>query len=188
MKNIESKLLPWIKIAHQILLQNQRIPGILHRSTTGNAQQSFGSLQKARTSYTSYYNTIADYTSLGGVNQEYYRRFYPATNKPNSNGQLLIKTAGTIGTDFDVFIKFPSLTAWLDINKLFDLQVFTLNKMVDGTGCATSISKASDLYTIGWSIGGLSTVNSGYGYLVKVVLKTNTVKIDEMEESSANWR
>lgn len=155
---------------------------------SGEAQQSFGFLQKATLNYSSYYNNAVNYTSLSGVNQEYYRRFYPATNKPNSNGQLLVKTAGTIGTDFDMFIKFPSLTGWLDVNKLFDLQVFTLNKMVDGTGCATSISKAAGVYTIGWSIGGLSTVNSGYGYLVKVVLKTNTVKIDEIEESSTNWR
>ena len=154
---------------------------------SGEAQQTFGSLQKAKSNYATY-GVAVDYTSLSGVNQEYYRRFYPATNKPNSNGQLLIKTLGTIGTDFDVFVKFPSLTGWLDINKLFDLQTFTLNKLVDGTGCATSISKSGDLYTIGWSIGGLSTVNSGFGYLVKVVLKTNTVKIDEMEESSTNWR
>lgn len=156
--------------------------------SSGEAQQTFGSLQKAKSNYSGYYNTPIDYTPLAGANQEYYRRFYPATNKPNSNGQILITTTSTIGTDFDVFIKFPSITGWLNLNVLFDSQVFTLNKMVDGTGCATSISKAGSVYTIGWSIGGLSTVNSGYGYLIKVVLKTNTAKIDELEESSTNWR
>jgi hypothetical protein len=37
-------------------------------------------------------------------------------------------------------------------------------------------------------MGTFSTYASGYGYIIKVVIKTNNFKIDEIEEISKNWR
>lgn len=154
--------------------------------TTGNTQQFMGELVKAQSDFNEY-GIVTDYTSLSGVDQMYYRRFF-APDKPNSNGTLKIKTNGLIDTDFDVFIKFPEISGWLDTKELFDVEVFMENYNVDGTGCAVQINKTTDGYEIPWTMGTFSTADSGYGYLIKVVLKTTNCKITEIEEISETWR
>lgn len=154
---------------------------------SGEAQQTFGTLVKAKSKYDDY-NVAVDYTAYAGITQEYYRRIYTQTNKPNSNGKLKIKTTGIVGTDFDIFIKLPSLTGWMNISEHFDLVTFSNNRLSDGIGCGTGYTKTTDGYEFPWTAGNLSTINSGFGYLVRVVLKTNNFKITEIEEISENWR
>jgi hypothetical protein len=153
---------------------------------TGNAQQYMGSLIRAKSNFIDY-NINTDYSSLSTSPQYYYRRIY-ANNKPNSNGVLKITTENIIGIDFDVHIKFPGITGWLNINKLFDTLEFTEEFTVDGTGCAATISKTTTGYECPWTVGTLSTVQSDFGYLIEIVLKTNKCIITEIEEISENWR
>lgn len=153
----------------------------------GNAQQFMGTLIKAQSNYNEYGVSI-DYTGLSSVDQEYYRRLYNTENKPNSNGNLKIVTNGIIGTDFDVFIKLPEVTAWLDLNAYFDNEIFAENYNINGTGCASKIDKTANGYEIQWSAGTFSTADSGYGYLIKIVIKTINCIINEIEEISENWR
>jgi len=150
-----------------------------------NAQQFLGKLKKANTDYTNY-GIAVDYSLFSSDNQFYYRSFQ-APLKSNSNGRIKILTLGNIGVDFDIFIKFPSLTGWLDLNILYDVQDFSNNSTVDGTGCATDINKIGDRLEIGWTIGANSTVDSNYGYFLKIVLYSD-IEISEIEEISDNWR
>jgi len=150
-----------------------------------NAQQFMGKLQIAKDSY-SQYGVDVDYTPFQNDEQIYYRPIY-ANNKANSNGTLKISTTADIGTDFDMFIKFPGITGWLDINVLYDVQDFNNNKELDGTGCAVSIDSTSSSLTIGWTIGTNSTIDSNYLYVTKIVLKNKNIAINEIEEISTNW-
>lgn len=154
----------------------------------GEAHQFMGRLIKPKNDFREY-GIDVDYSELSKATAcIYYRQFYTIQNKPNSNGRLRIVTDGLIGVDFDIFILFPGLTGWLDINELFDVEIFKDNYNMDGVGCATLINKDKFGYEIGWTIGTFSTVNSGFGYLMKVVIKTNTIFIDEIEEISNTWR
>jgi len=153
----------------------------------GEAQQFMGSLKKAQSDFVEY-NIATDYTLLSGVNQEYYRRIYTVDEKPNSNGKIKLKTNGIIDTDFDAYIKLPGITGWLDLKELFDSDIFSREYNIDGTGCASIISKTTDGYEIGWSIGTFSTVNSGFGYLIKIIIKSNDCILTEISELSENWR
>lgn len=153
----------------------------------GEAQQFMGSLVKAQNSYSDY-GVDVDYTAFAVDTQDYYRRIYTNDNKPNSNGVLKVETNGIIGTDFEIFIKLPEITGWLDMNKLLDIETFTDEKLLDGTGCGVNLTKTPSGYEIPWSVGTLSTVNSGFGYVVKIIIRTNNVKINEIEEISENWR
>lgn len=152
----------------------------------GEAQQMFGALIKAKDNF-SLYNTDVDYSIFNKPEQVYYRRFF-IDNKPNSNGTLKIDTDGIIGVDFDLFIKLPSVTAWLNTNVLFDIETFINKKNINGTGCGVGLIKTTNGYEIPWSTGNLSTHNSGFGYLIKVVLKNDDTKITGIEEISKNWR
>lgn len=151
-----------------------------------DAQQYMGALIKAQNSFNTY-NIDVDYSANKTNNQEYFRRIW-AEGKPNSNGTLRITTTGLIGVDFDIYLKFPSVTAWLNINELFDSEIFSKKFNVDGTGCGTDNIKTATGYDIPWTMGTFSTYASGYGYVIKVVIKTNNFKIDEIEEISKNWR
>lgn len=153
---------------------------------SGEAQQYRGSLIKAQSDYAEY-GIPVDYTSFANVTQTYYRRIW-ADGKSNSNGELKITTNGIIGIDFEIFVKFPSVTGWLNINELFDNETFAENHSIDGTGCGTAVNKTTTGYNIPWSMGTFSTTNSGFGYVIKIVIKTNNFKIDEIEEISENWR
>lgn len=152
-----------------------------------DAQQMFGYLTKATINF-EMYNIDIDYSVNALNNQTYFRRFYTVENKPNSNGILKIKTTGIIGLDFDLYIKFPGLTGWLDTKILFDIESFSTNYAVDGVGCGTALKKTSDGYEIPWTCGMLSTYDSGFGYAIQVVLKTSETKIYEIEEISDTWR
>jgi len=154
--------------------------------TTGNAQQFMGKLQVAKDSYAQY-NVNVDYTPFKNETQTYYRPIY-VNGKANSNGTLKISTSADIGSEYDAFIKFPGITGWLDISKLYDVQDFTNNKTVDGTGCAVSINSTSTSMTVDWTIGTNSTIDSNYSYVVKLVLKNKNINIKEIAEISQNWR
>lgn len=151
-----------------------------------DAQQYMGSLIKAQHNFNTY-GIDVDYTNNKSIEQEYFRRIW-AEGKPNSNGILRVTTNGLIGVDFDIYLKFPSVTAWLNINELFDNEIFTKKFNVDSTGCGTDIVKTATGYDISWTMGTFSTYESGYGYVIKVVIKTNNFKINEIEEISKNWR
>ena len=92
-----------------------------------------------------------------------------------------------IGTDYEVFIKFPTITGWLDITKLYDVQDFSNNKTVDGTGCAVNINKKSTSFEVDWTIGTNSTNDSNFLYVVKIILKNENTIINEIAEISNNW-
>lgn len=154
---------------------------------SGQAQQFMGQLFKAKSNY-SLYNISTDYTSFESDNQYYYRRLYAVGDKPNSNGILKITTNGIIETDFEVHIKLPGITGWLNLNELFDVEYFAENYNFDGTGCASNIEKTTYGYNFSWSAGNFSTVNSDYGYLVRILIKTTDCIIDEIEEISDTWR
>jgi hypothetical protein len=153
--------------------------------TEKNAQQFLGNLQVAKDNY-SEYGVEVDYTSFQNDDQIYYRPMY-AVNKPNSNGTLKIYTKATIGNDYEVFIKFPTITGWLDITKLYDVQDFSNNKTVDGTGCAVNINKKSTSFEVDWTIGTNSTNDSNFLYVVKIILKNKNTIINEIAEISNNW-
>ena len=144
-----------------------------------------GKLQAAKDSY-SQYGVSVDYTSFQNETQVYYRPIQ-ANGKANSNGTLKISTTADIGTEYDAFIKFPGITGWLDINKLYDVQDFTNNKSVDGTGCAVNINSTSSTLTVDWTIGTNSTIDTNYSYVVKLVLKNKNINITEIAEISTNW-
>lgn len=154
--------------------------------TSGNAQQFQGSLIKAKDNY-SIYGLTADYTSFTNDDQYYYRQI-KAPNKANSNGTLKITTTNSLGTDFEMYIKFPTLTGWLDVSKLYDAQDFANNYQNDGTACATNINQSYNTIEIDWTIGTNSTVDSDYSYIIKIVAKSTNVKIIEIEEISDNWK
>ncbi len=150
-----------------------------------NAQQFMGKLQVAKDSYTQY-GVDVDYTPFQHDEQTYYRPFY-ALDKPNSNGTLKLSTTADIGIDYEAYIKFPGITGWLDINKLYDVQDFSNNKTVDGTGCAVNINSTSSTLTVDWTIGTSSTNDSNFLYTVKIILKNKDITINEIAEISSNW-
>lgn len=150
------------------------------------AQQYMGSLIKAQSDFKKF-NILVDYTTHANTEQTYCRRIY-RDGKSNSNGILKVDVKGEVGLDFDIFIKFPSITAWLNLNEMFDVEVFAENYLTNGMGCATKITKTKTGYNFDWTIGTFSTFDSGFGYLVKIVIKTSSVKITGIEEISDNWR
>jgi hypothetical protein len=154
--------------------------------TSGNAHQFMGNLIKARLNMNEY-GVNVDYSSFAAENSVYYRRIF-ANNKPNSNGLIKIETNGKIGLDFDVNIRFPSITGWLNVTELFDVEIFKENFNMDGIGCATSITKTKTGYEFGWTIGQFSTVTSDFGYLVKITIKSDSCVINELEEIASTWR
>jgi hypothetical protein len=153
----------------------------------GQAQQFMGSLMKAQSNYSEFLVNV-DYTSLAAADQNYYRRFFTDSTKPNYNGILKVVTDGTIGIDFDIFVKLPEVTAWLDVKDTFDAVEFSEDYNTDGTACGVDLVKTNDGYELPWTVGTFSTANTGYGYVIKVVIKTSNFKIDEIEEISENWR
>lgn len=155
--------------------------------SSGNAQQYLGSLMKAKDDYTHFDGIDVNYTGFADDDQEYYRRFYNSDDKPNSNGKINVVTDGIFGDDFEIQIKLPGLSAWLDVGTLLDTEIFTDSYNVDGTGCGTTVEKTNDGYLLNWSIGTLSTFDSGFGYLIKVIIKTNDFKINKLEEVSDTW-
>lgn len=154
----------------------------------GEAQQYMGELQIAQRDFTSF-GENADYTDYADNAQRYYRAFR-ADGKPNSNGTLKFTTDGNIETagDIEVLIKFPGLTGWLSLTELFDIQTFANQYRYDGTGCATDIRKGANSTEIDWTIGTNSTVDSGFGYVIQVIIHNKNVKLSEIEEISPNWR
>ncbi len=154
--------------------------------TLGKAQVYMGALLVAQRDFNEFGVDI-NYSSLSDNNQKYYRSFF-AANKPASHGILKVTTTATIGVDFDISIKFPGITGWLNINELYDVEDFVNNHMVDGTACGTNPKKSTSGYEFSWTIGLLSTYNSNYGYVIMVTLKNNNVKLNEIEEISNNWR
>ena len=155
---------------------------------SGEAQQYMGELQIAQRNFQIFGNN-ANYTAFKDHIQRYYRPF-KATNKPNSNGTIRFTTSGNIETsgDIEVLIKFPSLTGWLSLTELYDTQTFNNNFTQDGTGCATNIRKNKNTTEIDWTIGTNSTVDSGFGYVLQVIIRNKDVRISEIEEISPNWR
>jgi hypothetical protein len=154
----------------------------------GEAQQYMGDLVVAQRDFTSF-GVNADYTSFVGNAQRYYRAF-KAAGKPNSNGTIKFKTTNNIETsgDIEVLIKFPGLTGWLTLTELYDIQIFANTYTQDGSGVATDIRKTSNSVEIDWTIGTNSTVDSGYGYVLQVIINNQDAKISEIEEISPNWR
>lgn len=153
--------------------------------TSGDAQQYMGDLQLAQTDYNPF-GANTDYSGFAGTTQNYYRAF-KAPNKPNSNGTIKFSSSATFGTDVQVNIKFPGITGWLSLTELYDTQIFTNAYTTDGTGCATDIRKSANYTEIDWTIGTNSTVDSGFGYVLEVIIQ-NDIKISEIEEISPNWR
>jgi len=154
--------------------------------TVNNAQQFMGKLQIAKDNYSSF-GDDTDYTTFQNDDQIYYRPIY-AANKANSNGTLKISTTANIGADYDAFIKFPGISGWLDINKLYDVQDFNNNKTTDGTGCAININETLSSLIVQWTIGTNSTHDSNFSYVVKIILKNKNINITEIEEISDSWR
>lgn len=152
----------------------------------GEAQQYMGKLQKAKDEY-SKYGINVDYRPFANNTQYYYRMFYDKNSQPNSNGKIKVVTNGVFGTDFEIQIKLPGLTGWLNVGKLLDTEIFTDSYRVDGTGCGTNYEQITGGYILSWSAGTLSTVNSGFGYLIKVIIKTNNFSITELSEIADTW-
>ena len=157
--------------------------------SVNDAQQYMGTLIKAKDNFEKYGSTI-DYTNNGNAKkQHYYRRIFVTDKRPNSNGILKVETPNTIGTDFDIFIKLPNKTGWLNINKMFDQILFSENYAMDNiVGCGTNIKKTKSGYELPWTIGRLSTLDSGFGYLINIEIKSNDCIINEIEEISDTWR
>jgi len=155
---------------------------------SSTAQQYMGELQCASRDFQSFGNNV-DYSGYAGSSQRYYRAF-KADGKPNSSGTLKFSTTSELGDgkDIEVMIKFPGLTGWLDLTELYDVQIFSNTYTQDGSGCATNIETTSNATTIDWTIGTNSTVNSGFGYVIQVIIHNDVTKISEIEEISPNWR
>lgn len=154
----------------------------------GEAQQYMGDLIVAQRDFSSFGST-ANYTSYVDDKQKYYRAF-KAVGKPNSNGTIKFTTTNNIATlgDIEVLIKFPGITGWLKLTELYDIQIFSNSYTQDGAGVATAIRKTASSVEIDWTIGTNSTVNSGFGYVLQVVINNKNSKISEIEEISNNWR
>jgi len=135
-----------------------------------------GRLEKANKDF-SIYNIDKSYNN---DDVQYYYR-YIKDNEAHSNGKLKIKTNGEIGKDFDVYIKIPGVTGFLNINKSYDYQNFENNYNIDGTGNMINKSKHSGTYYINYTFGTKSTAESNNLYIIKIALKNN-IEIYEIEE------
>ena len=119
-----------------------------------------------------------DYSGFTG--DQVYIRAIRDLSTPRNSGSLHI-----VGIDWnaiendnvDLFLKLPSKTGWLDLSKPYNAATFT---GADGDGCMTSHSQAGDILIINWSSGIYSTADSGYMYVLKIVLKMNTISINEI--------
>jgi hypothetical protein len=144
-----------------------------------DAQVYLGKLIKAKDKFGD-----IDYTNNVNNNQVYIRPFI--FDKPSSNGKIKIITENNLGQDFDLYMKIPGVTGWLDLSKYFDVEDFDKNYKNDGTGCATEINKKFNEINVKWTIGTHSLNESDNMYLIKIVIKEKNTEIEKIEEISDN--
>jgi hypothetical protein len=146
-----------------------------------DAQLYLGKLIKAQEKFDN-----VDYSNNADKEQVYIRPFI--FKKSSSNGEIAITTKYNLNQDFDIYMKLPNVTGWLDLSKYFDVEEFENNYKNDGTGCLTEINKEFDKIFVKWTIGTHSLNESENIYLIKIVLKNKDINIDSVEEISNNLK
>ena len=144
----------------------------------GQAQVYVNRLVYPQKNFNDYYpQQNVDYTSFIGE-QKYFRAFRDS-NIAHNSGSLHLRniTWDDVGNKIDIFLKLPSQTGWLDLSKDFNAALFT---GADGDGAMVGHSQSGDILIIDWTSGTFSTANSGWMYIIKLVLKDKNIEITEM--------
>ena len=122
-------------------------------------------------------NSGTNYSTFSG--DQVYLRAIRDSGTPHNSGSLHIRgiTWADVGTNVDLFLKLPSRTGWLDLSRDYNSATFT---GADGDGCMTSYSESGGVLTINWTSGTFSTANSGWMYILKIVIKNPSIVIEEL--------
>lgn len=148
------------------------IPGALPKNLfpsnsvlgAGDLQVYNGALRYPSINFASGYLPVGPNYSGAVGDRTYYRFFYIAS--PKSSGTLKVSgiTLADLGVNVEVDIKLPTQTAWLYLSNPYDDAE---DKQSDGHGCRVGASGD----TFQWSVGTISTLNSGYYIWVRVTVK-----------------
>ena len=109
---------------------------------------------------------------VGSSGTRYYVRAFKDVS-PHNNGVFTIKKAKINDQNVSLFIKLPSCTGWLDLNKMYSEAQFT---GADGDGCLIKQDN-NDFY---WTSEMFSSANSGGIILLKIGMKSNASQIEEV--------
>ena len=107
----------------------------------------------------------ANYSGYDGT--RYYIRAFKGS-LPRNNGTFTLPGFDRSREDVKIEIKLPSLTGWLDMNKLYNEADFT---GTDGDGCLVSENVASNSYV--WTSGQFSTSHCNFLVIVRVTMSSS---------------
>jgi hypothetical protein len=160
--------------------------------TNGNAQCFFASdgsahaLAYPQEDFTTNFvpSQTADYSSFSG-DQIYVRAFLPSSNKTS----ILVTLHGISGGidqvgsgDFNVEVKLPTQTGWLDGGKPFSSSAGVDN---DGDGCLSgSISYSNGNASFTLTFGGKTTGDSGDRAFIRLTLRNSNRTVESI---TTNW-
>jgi len=154
--------------------------------TDGNAQVVSGQVIYPVTNWSSGYlpaqGGSTDYS--GFVEEQVYFRTMYESGAPHFAGSLKITGIvwADLGVDVDLELRLPTETGWLDMSVAYNAGSFT---GAHGDGVMTSYSQLGDVLTINWTVGSKTTANSGYMYIVRILMKNMNEPITELYE--AGW-
>jgi len=104
----------------------------------------------------------ANYSGYDGA--RYYIRAFKGSS-PRNNGTFTLPGFNISRDDVKIEIKLPSLTGWLNMNKLYNEADFT---GIDGDGCLVSENSASNSYI--WTSGQFSTSHCNFLIIIRVTM------------------
>jgi len=107
----------------------------------------------------------------------YYRAFYDP--KPHNHGTLVLEgiSIDDIANNVEVYIKLPTQTGWLSLQKDFIVSAFNGN---DNDGARTYMQQDGTNTLIHWTSGTFNTAYSGYRVYVKIVIKSDDILIKSL--------
>ena len=135
----------------------------------GQAQVIGNGLIKPHDNYTNVLpGQNVDYSSFT-KDAVYYRAFYDPN--PHSHSTLILQgiTQSDIGNTVEVYVKLPTQTGWLSLQKDFIASSFSGE---DNDGARTYMEQEGENVLIHWTSGTFNTAYSGYRVYIKIVIKS----------------